>query len=185
MVLAPHATADPCSAVHVAFARGREEAPGLGRVGQAFVDALQRLVGNTSVYAVNYSAGLLSTGEGATDLRNHLSEVADACPNTKFVIGGYSMGATVIDDVIGVTGGDNVLPPEVGDRVRAVATFGNITYRDGPLSQIGGAYASRSIDLCNANDPVCQSGGRSVQSHSNYEATDLPAQAARFAAARL
>lgn len=166
------ATADPCSAVDVSFARGRDEPPGLGRVGDAFVGALQNKVSSLSVYSVNYSAGLLSTGEGADDLRGHLSEIAASCPNTKLVIGGYSMGATVVDDVASSP------PPGI----RGVATFGNIDRRGGGMT---GPLAGRWIDQCNPGDPVCDSGGRSWTAHQTYEQTNLPAQAASFVAGKL
>lgn len=170
------ATADPCAAVDVSFARGRDEPPGLGRVGQAFVDALGPKVGNMNVYAVNYSAGLLSTGEGADDLRGHLSEVAASCPNTKLVIGGYSMGATVVNDVAGSPA------PDVASRIRGIATFGNVARREGGMS---GPLAGRWIDQCNGGDPVCQEGGRSWTAHQTYEQTNLAAQAASFVAGKL
>lgn len=170
------AAADPCAAVDVSFARGRDEPVGLGRVGNAFVGALQNRVSNMNVYPVNYSAGLLSTGEGADDLRNHLSEVASSCPNTKFVIGGYSMGATVVDDVAGNP------PPDVASRIRGIATFGNIDRRGGGMT---GPLAGRWIDQCNPGDPVCQEGGRSWTAHTSYEQTNLPAQAASFVAGKL
>src|SRR6185312_6532224 len=60
----PAATAnaadDACAAVEVVFARGTNEAPGVGATGQAFVDALNaRLPGKTiDVYGVNYPASL-------------------------------------------------------------------------------------------------------------------------------
>lgn len=171
MITPAVATAD-CSAVDVSFARGRDEPPGLGRVGEAFVGALQSRVGNMSVYAVNYSAGLLSTGEGADDMRNHLQQVAADCPNTKLVIGGYSMGATVVNDVAGSP------PPGI----RGVATFGNVARRGGGMT---GPLAGRWIDECNGGDPVCQEGGRSWTAHQTYEQTNLPAQAAAFVAGKL
>jgi len=56
-VAAP-AAAQACSDVEVVFARGTNEPPGVGIVGQAFVDALSSQVGGRSVgvYAVNYPA---------------------------------------------------------------------------------------------------------------------------------
>ncbi len=39
--LLPSAAADPCPDVDVVFARGTGEDPGVGRVGQAFIDALR------------------------------------------------------------------------------------------------------------------------------------------------
>jgi hypothetical protein len=37
----PSAPAGPCSNVEVIFARGTTEAPGVGGIGQAFIDSLQ------------------------------------------------------------------------------------------------------------------------------------------------
>src|SRR4051812_39705474 len=60
VVIAPvaPASAEPCPDVEVVFARGTSEAPGLGEVGEAFVEALRSRVGARSldVYAVNYPA---------------------------------------------------------------------------------------------------------------------------------
>ena len=60
LAIAPSATADPCPDIKVVFARGTNDAPGLGRPGQAFADALSGLIGGRSLttYAVNYPASL-------------------------------------------------------------------------------------------------------------------------------
>ena len=57
-IVSPAASADPCSDVAVVFARGTHQDPGLGDVGQSFVDSLTSQVGGRSVavYAVNYPA---------------------------------------------------------------------------------------------------------------------------------
>src|SRR6516225_8742064 len=54
----PSATAAPCPDVEVVFARGTNEPPGVGGVGQAFIDSLRGQVPGRSVgvYAVNYPA---------------------------------------------------------------------------------------------------------------------------------
>jgi cutinase len=57
MVLTPAASAEPvpsaptppCPDVEIIFARGTTEAPGVGGVGQAFVDAVKSRAGQTSV----------------------------------------------------------------------------------------------------------------------------------------
>src|SRR5437660_997587 len=55
---APAASADPCPDVEVLFARGSGEPPGVGNIGQQFVDALSGRIGGRSlgVYQVNYGA---------------------------------------------------------------------------------------------------------------------------------
>src|ERR1700756_3553705 len=57
-IYSPAASADPCSDVSVVFARGTHQEPGLGNIGQSFVDSLTSQVGGRSVgvYAVNYPA---------------------------------------------------------------------------------------------------------------------------------
>ena len=68
----PAALADPCSDVGVVFARGTHQEPGLGNMGQSFVDSLTSQLGGRSVnvYAVNYPANddyHNSATAGATD----------------------------------------------------------------------------------------------------------------------
>ena len=46
---APTAAALACNDVEVVFARGTREPPGIGSVGQAFVDALRNRIGNRSM----------------------------------------------------------------------------------------------------------------------------------------
>src|SRR5262249_4990076 len=52
------ASADPCPDVDVVFARGSGEAPGVGNIGQPFIDALRSQLGGRSltVYPVEYQA---------------------------------------------------------------------------------------------------------------------------------
>src|SRR6516165_8155107 len=54
----PSAGADDCPDIEVVFARGTDEPPGVGSVGQAFINSLRSKVGGRSVgqYAVNYAA---------------------------------------------------------------------------------------------------------------------------------
>lgn len=95
---------------------------------------------NLSVYAVRYDANT-DVGGGANDLSAHLQQTANNCPDTKLVVGGYSLGAGVVDTALGVPGPvqignlfsfDNPVPPEVGDHIRAIVTFGNIVNRFAP-----------------------------------------------------
>ncbi|WP_231971129.1 cutinase family protein, partial [Mycobacterium sp. E3198] len=94
--LAP-ASAAACPDAEVTFARGTDEAPGVGGVGQQFIDALRSQVGGRSVavYAVNYPATEdwpPSASAGAGDASAHVESMARTCPNTRIVLGGYSLG---------------------------------------------------------------------------------------------
>ena len=98
----PTADADPCPDVEIVFARGTTEPPGVGGIGQAFVDLLRSQLGGRSVgvYAVDYPASRdfdVSTPAGANDASTHIQSMAANCPNTRMVLGGYSQGAGVID----------------------------------------------------------------------------------------
>lgn len=58
---------------------------------------------NLSVYAVRYDANT-DVGGGANDLSAHLQQTANNCPDTKLVVGGYSLGAGVVDTALGCPG---------------------------------------------------------------------------------
>ena len=105
----PLASAASCPQVQVIFARGRFESPGTGVLGNAFVNALQSKVSkNIGVYAVRYPADT-QIDIGANDMSHHIQDMVNNCPDTRLVLGGYSLGAAVTDVVlaapIGVDGG--------------------------------------------------------------------------------
>ncbi len=194
----PIATADdPCPDVELVFARGTGEPPGLGRVGDALATALAPMLGGRSLgtYAVNYPASynFLSTRDGANDAAARLADMANRCPGTRMVLGGFSQGASAVSmlagvapigDRIGSIGSAPPLPPVLAGTVAAVAVFGNPGARFGsPLSSTG-QFAGRAIDVCSAGDPIC-SEGRDRSAHSNYELPPYPGQAAGFIAGRV
>ncbi|MCV6977116.1 cutinase family protein [Mycobacterium bourgelatii] len=188
LIAAPDASADACPDVEVTFARGTNEPPGVGGVGQAFIDSLRSQAGDRSVgvYAVNYPATdafASSSMAGAGDARAHVQSMAASCPQTKMVLGGYSQGAGVIDvatnDLAGVV-----------DHVAAVAVFGNPQSAfarrlgGGRLPNISPLYQPKTINLCVPDDPIC-SEGRDGAAHVAYVQTGMTNQAASFAADRL
>jgi cutinase len=192
------ATAADCPDAEVIFARGRFEPPGVGRIGQAFIDALR---GDTpksiGVYSVNYIADW-DIVPGANDMSKHLQYMAANCPNTRLVPGGYSLGAAVVDVVVGSTqsqfGFNNPLPASVADHVAAVVLFGNGTRSIfGPVSASNSpVYGPKTIDQCNVDDPICNgidpmTLADNWNSHLQdaYIGSGLVAQAAQFTADRL
>ncbi len=186
---APAAHAADCNDVEVVFARGTNEDPGIGRVGEAFVNDLRGLVGYRSlgVYAVNYPASydFLAVADGANDASGHIQWVANNCPNTRIVLGGYSQGAAVVDVVTSIPipgiGFTNPLPPPAADHIAAVAVFGNPSAKIGLPLTSSPVFGGRSIDLCNPGDPIC-SNGNSVVAHRNYGPDGGANQAAVFVA---
>ena len=186
----PAAGAAPCPDVEIVFARGTTEPPGVGGIGQAFVDSLRSQLGGRSVgvYPVNYPASndfVNSTPAGSDDASAHVQAMAANCPNTKMVLGGYSQGAAVVD--LATT----YMPPQVADHVAAAAVFGGprSTFADslspGPLPSIGPLYTAKTIELCVPNDPICSQGGWDMRAHGAYVQTGMVNQAASFAASRL
>lgn len=185
----PPVTAAPCPDVEVVFARGTNEPPGVGGVGQAFVDSLRSQVPGRSVgvYAVNYPATeafVSSSLAGAGDVRAHVEGMAANCPNTRIVLGGYSQGAGVIDM------STDSMPPPVANHVAAVALFGNPestfakTLGGGRLPTISPLYRPKTVDMCVPNDPIC-SEGRDAGAHVAYVQAGMTSQAAGFVASRL
>ncbi len=200
-----HAADDSCPAVEVVFARGTNEAPGVGATGQSFVDALNaRLPGKTvDVYGVNYPASMNfgQAADGIADASNRIQSMAASCPSTKIVLGGYSQGAAVA----GYTTTDSVpagfdlpagisgpMPPAVAPHVAAVVLFGtpdtwimSLLDRSAPPITIGQPYIGKTLQLCATGDPVCFPGGLDRSAHSSYKDNGMADQAADFTARQL
>jgi cutinase len=200
-----NAADDSCPSVEVVFARGTNEAPGVGATGQVFVDALNaRLPGKTvDVYAVNYPASLNfgQAADGIVDASTKIEAVAASCPTTKIVLGGYSQGAvvagyTTTDTVpagfalpAGITG---PMPAAIAPHVAAVVLFGtpdtwflNLVDHSAPPITIGQLYTAKTLELCATGDPVCFPGGLDRSAHSSYKDNGMADQAADFAARQL
>lgn len=189
---APAQAAD-CRDVELVFARGTSEPAGLGRVGRALSDQLAASLGGRTfgTYAVNYPASydFLAAADGATDATNRIAAVSQACPDTRFVLGGYSQGAAVVDMLLGIpplgnkvgdVGSAPPIPQSLASKVAAVAVFGNPATKFGnPASVALPPFAGKVIDLCNPGDPIC-SQGRNPLAHVSYEKTDLVSQAVGF-----
>jgi cutinase len=200
------ASAAACPDIEVTFARATTEPPGVGVVGQEFIDALRSHVGGRSVgvYPVNYPASadfVPSVNAGTSDASAHFQSTIANCPNTRLVLGGYSQGAMVIDQItiaqFPIAGFvPDTLSADQADHVAALALFGNPAdrYLGEPVSTASPWYGAKAIDLCAPGDAICSPGaGLSVPTpdemssaaHLSYPHSGMPAQAAAFVASHV
>jgi len=191
------ASAANCPRVQVIFARGRLEAPGTGVLGGAFINALKSKAGNKNIgaYAVKYPADT-EVDVGADDMSRHIQYMVGNCPNTRLVLGGYSLGAAVTDVVLAVPISafrfKSPLPAGADQHVAAVALFGNGSQWVGPITHFNPVYSDRIIELCHGADPICNPAdpntwqGNWPQHLANaYVQAGMADQAAEFVAGRL
>lgn len=193
--LIPTASAS-CSPIEVVFARGRLESPGAGVIGNSFVSALRSKVNRpVSLYAVRYPADT-EVDIGANDMSAHVQNTINGCPDTRIVLGGYSLGAAVTDIVVAAPiaafGFTNPLPPSADPHIAAIALFGNGSQWVGPITNFNPAYNDRTIDLCHGTDPICNpadphtwSDNWSQHAASGYISDGQVNQAADFVASKL
>ncbi|MGA8547537.1 MAG: cutinase family protein [Mycobacterium sp.] len=213
-VPAPIASAQPCPDVEAVFARGTGEPPGVGGIGQPFVDSLRSAIGDKSldVYPVNYEASsdfsdrlqfAQSVVDGIKDAGGHIEATAANCPNTRIVLGGYSQGAAVAGFVTSASIPAGVpaeyvqflpkpMPPSVANHVAAVVLFGKPSNQwlqnyGAPAITIGPLYAPKTDELCAAGDTICNgdAGGAPSFAHAEYPVNGMTAQGADFAASHL
>ncbi len=190
---APASAATSCSDVQVLFARGTFELKPIGSiVGPDFTKAVEKnLPGDSvSIWGDPYAANVLQTsaGPGATDMTKELESTAASCPNTKFVLGGYSQGASVVDIAIGIKtflGSGTAIPTADASKVAAVVVFGN------PLGLFGQTikgdsklYGPISDTYCNSGDPVCGN-GINILAHLEYGLNGDAAAGGAFAASEV
>lgn len=209
----PTASAEGCPDVEVVFARGTGEPPGVGGVGQAFVDSLNSDVGSKSVavYPVNYAASsdfgdridfARTFVDGLRDADSHIESTAANCPNTKMVLGGYSQGAALAGYVTSAAIPKGVpeeyaaflpkpMPPGVANHVAAVTLFGTPSNQwlesyGAPPITIGPLYAPKTLELCAPDDTICDgASGPPNLAHAAYPMNGMTGQAADYAAHRL
>jgi cutinase len=204
---APSASADPCPDVDVVFARGSGEPPGVGNVGQQFVDALRGRIGERSlgVYPVNYQASTdfsnpdfpLTFIDGIRDAGSHIQSMAANCAKTREVLGGYSQGAAVAGFVTSAAVPPGVpaaavpqpMSPGIANHVAAVTLFGTpsdqwLGQYGAPPIVIGPLYKPKTLELCAPGDSICGTGNDPV-AHVMYAVNGMTNQAADFAAGHL
>ncbi|MGB0436735.1 MAG: cutinase family protein [Mycobacterium sp.] len=210
-VAAPTATAQPCPDAEVVFARGTGEAPGVGGIGQAFVDSVRAQAGPRSVgvYAVGYPAGdnfadrigfASTVVDGVRDAADRVQTMAADCPDTKMILGGYSQGALVAGFVTSAEVPAGVpaeavpqpMPPEVAEHVAAVVLFATpsadfLGQFGAPPVTIGPLYQQKTLELCDPGDSICSGapGGGPNLAHAMYAFDGSVNEGAAFAVSRL
>jgi cutinase len=203
----PSASADPCPDVDVVFARGSGEPPGVGNIGQQFVDALRGRVGARSleVYPVNYQASTdfsnpdfpLTVIDGIRDAGSHVQSMAANCPKTREVLGGYSQGAAVAGYVTSAAVPPGVptaavpkpMSPDIANHVAAVTLFGApsdqfLGQYGAPPIVIGPLYKPKTLELCAPGDSICGTGNDNA-AHLMYAVNGMTNEAADFAVGHL
>ncbi|MFF7243055.1 cutinase family protein [Embleya sp. NPDC008237] len=196
------AAADSCADIDVTYAMGTQFGvsgpPDSDPVYDALVAALDtRLAGTKTVsyYRVNYPASLepWSASVGNWDLVRHIKAQAAACPNQTFAAVGYSQGANVVSNSVGVSSLGSltgapivaVIPANIEPRVTALVVYGS-PQRGMPLykpTTITGTYQARTLDDCATGDPAC-GGGADPAAHLSYSRPEHSVPAADFIAAR-
>ena len=172
-----------CSDIEAIAIRGTTEPQGGGIIAGPQATALKNAVKETvKTFNLVYPASFdyqRSKAQGVTALKAELSKTSAACPDTRFVIIGYSQGADVIGDTLQA---GNV--PAAG-QIGAIAMFGDPAFnskekfvtgsfkagtngvfprRTGALAQ----FADRIVSFCNGDDTFCQRGATGT-GHFRYE----------------
>ena len=211
----PFATAQGCPDVEVVFARGTGEPPGVGGVGQAFVDAVraQSAPRSVNVYPVNYAASSDFMGDriafartvvdGVRDAGLHIEATAANCPDTRIVLGGFSQGAALAGYVTSAEIPEEVpaqyrefipnpMPTEVADHVAAVVLIGLPSHEflantGAPPIAIGPSYVAKTLKVCAPDDTICNGApaGPPSFAHAMYGVNGSTNEAAAYAVARL
>jgi cutinase len=208
------ASAQPCPDVEAVFARGTSEPPGVGGIGEPFVDALRTAVGPKSldVYPVNYEASsdfsdkiqfAQSVVDGIKDASSHIEATAANCPKTRIVLGGFSQGAAVAGFVTSASVPPGIpdeflpfvpkpMPPEIANHVAAVTLFGTpsnawLQNYGAPTITIGPLYQPKTLELCAEGDTICNGDASGAPSfaHASYPMNGMVNQAAGYAASHL
>lgn len=177
------APASGCAEVETIAVRGTGERQGGGIVAGPLATELQDQLPQTVethdlVYpaSFNYTA---SVRQGVEAMEARLTETSTECPDTQFVLIGYSQGADVIGDTL-ETGS---VP--AADQIGSVMLFGDPEFNsaedfavgdfapgtDGIFPRETGAldeFADVMTSFCNGDDSICQRGARGA-GHFRYD----------------
>ena len=192
MVFAPVASAD-CPDIEVVFARGTDDTGGLGAVGGAFVDALQRqgrrplrrLLRRQLPRDLRLPPGRRRRQRRQRPRAVHDGRLPQHPAGARRLLAGrgrhgrHHRGTRADPGVRQPAASQRARLRRGGRRLRQPsAKFGD------PLT-IAPVWGPKSIDLCNGGDPICQTDGEAVTAHRSPNYTGgFVNQAADFVAGR-
>ncbi|CUA71517.1 hypothetical protein RSOLAG22IIIB_09650 [Rhizoctonia solani] len=167
-----------CSPLHLIFAAGTGE-EGLGLAGSPFSEALAAAIPGTTTYALPYNTSVeydTTLVAAADSAQQYFANQSAACPDQKFVFGGYSKGAMVLHRT--------TLPSAIKSKQVALVVFGDpyLKYQtaefedawpiDNPtvnLSPENETVSGANIaSFCNVGDIICDLTGGEVPPHLAY-----------------
>lgn len=212
---APASAAPGCADVELVFARGTVEtgAP-VGVTGLAMGAALeQQLVGKSvRTTAVRYAASsnfsdrpafVRSIVAGINAAQAQIRSIAQSCPNTDIVLGGFSQGAVVatyaVSDEVQIPAiyaryrsqAPRPMAADLAQHISAVVRYGTPSGRwirelGAPPMHVGTAYRAKTVSFCVADDNVCNGSpvGQPTAAHLLYPVNGMTAAGAEFAARR-
>ncbi|KAF9873094.1 cutinase [Colletotrichum karsti] len=182
----------PCAPVQIIVARGSLEAQGAGLLGNIANKSAMQIPGSVVmplVYPAQLDPYPPSVSAGVTNMTNLLNQQAQACPNSRFVLMGYSQGAQVsLDTLCGTSDGPNfnatqAQAPMIGNKIAAVVLFGDPTsvatqpFQKGTAKKNGifprqdfsacNGLINKVASFCDETDLFCAS-GQNLTVHLGY-----------------
>jgi len=166
------------------FARGSTEPSPLGiLIGPSLQSALKGLIPSLKTYPVGYAASLATNISPARTDADSIKKGVDAFKQAAgckvIVAGGYSQGAAVMHNVIGV---GNNLDATIKGKIAGVALFGD-TRNQQDKGHIPNFPQEKSKVWCNASDGVCGGALNVNAGHLSYSNTQIKEAANYLASA--
>ncbi|KAF2116883.1 cutinase-domain-containing protein [Lophiotrema nucula] len=162
-----------CRDILFAWARGSTEPGNMGTiVGPPTSDGLKQNFGaaNVATEGINYAAALAPNAlPGGTDAASRdlmiatVQAMADQCPDSIIVTGGYSQGAAVNHRAI------SALPAATQARIAGVVLYGD-TQKQQDNNQIPGFPPAKTKIICQPGDLVCVGTLTITPAHLTYGA---------------
>jgi cutinase len=152
-----------CSNYEVLTARGTSEPGTFGyRVGDPLVGNVTEVLAGARGYPVQYPASFdFANGVvvGGQDVIARLESQIKACPDQTFSLVGYSQGAMVMRNALGI------MPDDLLEKVKSIVFFGDPEIED----ELPAAVVEKLLNNCAPGDSVCDREGEyCFTSHISY-----------------